>query len=72
MIERQVQKVSLRLELDNGIEEGKQKILSKTYSRFKREVEDESLHGFAKDLSSLQERDLVNVKKIEEVYLIEG
>lgn len=71
MIERQVQRVSLRLEFDNGIEDGKQKLISKSFNRFKKEVEDENLHGFASDLSSLQDRDVINIKKVEEVYLIE-
>lgn len=72
MIERQVQKVTLRIELDDGMEGGKQKIVSKSFNRFKREAEDGKLHAFAKDVSSLQERDLMNIKKVEEVYLIEG
>ena len=64
-IRNQKEKLTLRLELDGGIVDGKQKFVNRSFSQIKPSSEDSALHGTAIALSELQSRDLVNVKKIE-------
>ncbi len=64
------EKTNLKLELDGGIVEGKQKTLSKTYSKVKTDALDEEVYETAVALQTLQTRDLLNVKKIEEMSLV--
>ncbi len=64
------EKSTLRLELDNGIVDGKQKTLSKSFTKVKTDAADEDLHGTAVAISNLQSKDLIKVKKVEEVSLI--
>lgn len=59
------EKVTLKLELDGGIVDGKQKINSKSFSKIKNDAQNEDLHGTAVTMASLQERELVSVKKVE-------
>lgn len=65
------EKTSLRLELDNGIVDGNQRVLSKTFSKVKTTAEDEDLHGTAVILGSLQNKDVLNIRRIEEILLEE-
>lgn len=64
------EKSTLRLELDNGIVDGKQKTLSKSFTKVKTDAADEDVHGTAVAIADLQSKDLIRVKKIEEVSLI--
>lgn len=59
------EKVSLKIELDGGIVDGKQKINNKTFSKIKTEAANEDLHGTAVTMADLQEKELFAVKKIE-------
>lgn len=59
------EKVTLKLELDGGIVDGKQKVNSKSFSKIKNDAQNEDLHGTAVTMASLQERELVSVKKVE-------
>lgn len=64
------EKITLRLELDGGVVDGKQKIDSKSFTKIKATAIDENLHGAATAIAGLQDKDLVMVKKIETVSLI--
>ncbi len=64
------EKTNLKLELDGGIVDEKQKIISKTLNKIKTDALDEELYETAIALGSLQIKDLLNVKRIEEMNLI--
>ena len=64
------EKVVLKLELDNGIVDGKQKIQSKTFNKVRTDVADEDLHGVEVILADLQSKELLKVKKVDEVTLV--
>ncbi len=64
------EKVTLKLELDNGIVDGKQKIVSKSLSKVKTNALDDALHSTATALAALQSKDLLNVKRVEESKLV--
>lgn len=66
------EKLVLKLELDGGIVAGKQKINSKSFSAIKTEATDENLYNTATTLASLQEKDLMKVKKVETTNLIQA
>ncbi len=59
------EKLTLKLELDGGMVEGKQKYIGKSFSQIKPDAEDQGLYNTASALSGLQTKDLINVKKIE-------
>ena len=71
MITSVKEKLALKLELDNGVVDGKQKIQSKTLNNVKTMAADENLHGVATVLASLQNKDLLKVKRVEETVLVE-
>jgi len=64
------EKITLKLELDGGIVAGKQKINSKSFTQIKTAAEDTALYTTATAIAGLQDRDLVKVKRIETVSLI--
>jgi len=64
------EKTALRLELDGGMVDGKQRVQSKSFNRVKAAAEDEDLHGVAVVLSELQKKELLRVKKVEETVLV--
>ena len=64
------EKSSLKLELDNGIVDGKQKTLSKSFTKIKTAAADEELHATAIAIANLQSKDLLKVKRVEEVSLV--
>ena len=64
------EKVTLKLELDAGVVDGKQKIKSKSLSKVKTDALDEDLHGTATALAALQSKGLINVKRVEESKII--
>lgn len=65
------EKVVLKLELDGGIIEGKQKVISKSFSKIKTDALDENLHGAAMSIGGLQEEALLKVKRVETTDLVE-
>lgn len=64
------EKMTLKLEMDGGIVEGKQKVDSKSFSQIKTTAIDEDLYNTATAISGLQEKNLLKVKKIETTNLI--
>lgn len=65
------EKTALRLELDNGIVDGKQKVMAKTFNKVKTTAEDEDLYGAAVILGELQNKDVLSIRKVEETVLEE-
>ena len=63
------EKMALRLELDGGVVDGKQKIQSKTLNNIKTNATDDNLHGTAIALAGLQDKPLLKVKRVEETLL---
>ena len=59
------EKLTLRLELDGGIVDGKQKVKGKSFTQIKTTAADEALLNTASVMASLQEKDLLKVKKVE-------
>lgn len=59
------EKLTLRLELDGGIVDGKQKVKTKSFTQIKTTAEDEALFDTATAIASLQEKDLLRVKRVE-------
>ena len=67
----EITKKSLKLELDGGVVDGKQKIESKTCSNINLTATDENILSAGEILSGLQEKTLINVKRIEEAIVTE-
>jgi hypothetical protein len=67
----EITKKSLKLELDGGVVDGKQKIDSKTYSNISLTATDENILSAGELISGLQEKALINVKRIEEAIITE-
>lgn len=63
-------KTTLRLELDDGIVNNKQKVKKQNFTKIKNEATDEQLYNTAKALSNLFEKDTISIKKVEESELI--
>lgn len=64
------EKTNLKLELDGGIVDEKQKIIMKSFSKVKTDALDEEVYDTALALQGLQQKDLLGVKKTEEIRLI--
>lgn len=64
-IQSSKEKLTLRLELDGGIVDGKQKINTKSFTQIKTTAEDQALFTTASVIGNLQERDLLKVKRVE-------
>lgn len=71
-IETVKEKLALRLELDGGMVNGKQKIHPKTFAQIKTTADDTNLHSAATAIASLQERSLLKVQRVETTSLIEA
>ena len=65
-IETLVEKKSLKLALDAGEVDGKQKVSYKTLGNVKIDATDENIHLSGLALTSLQKFPLIQMKKIEE------
>ena len=65
------EKLTLKLELDAGVVDGKQRAQSKMLNNVKTSAEDENLHDVAVVLADLQNKPLLKVKRIEETLLTE-
>lgn len=68
-IESLKEKLTLRLELDAGLVDGKQKVKAKSFTQIDPAAGDQALYNTASLISELQERDLVFVKKVETTAL---
>ena len=64
------EKVTLKLELDGGIVNGRQRTISKSLSKVKTDALDVDLHGTAEALAAMQSKNLLNVKRIEESKIV--
>ncbi|MBU5255572.1 DUF1659 domain-containing protein [Tissierella praeacuta] len=64
------EKLSLKLEIDGGMVNGKQKTLSKTFSQIKTTADDTNLYTAATAIANLQEKSLLKVQKVETTTLI--
>ncbi|WP_422486360.1 DUF1659 domain-containing protein [Gudongella sp. DL1XJH-153] len=65
-IEVMAEKKTLKLELDAGIVDGRQRISSKSYSNVKLDATDDNIHVSGETLAGLQNLPLMKVKKVEE------
>lgn len=65
-IEVMTEKRTLKLELDAGVVDGRQRTSTKSYSNVKLDATDEGIHTCGEALSSLQELPLMKLKKVEE------
>lgn len=70
-IETIKEKMTLRLELDGGVVAGKQKVDSKSFTQIKTTALDDALYGTATTIAGLQEKNLLKVKRIETVNLVQ-
>lgn len=59
----------LKLELDGGMKGDKQIIKTKTYSKVKVDAVNDDIYAVGTSLAGLQKKQLLKVKKIEEMYL---
>lgn len=62
-------KTSLKLEYNGGMVGEKQKLIRKTFNKVDVDATDEAIYETAKILETLQNKEVVNVKKIEEKTL---
>lgn len=65
------EKVTLKLEFDAGVVDGRQRVSTKSINNVKLDVEDEAIHGTGLALSNLQNKNVLNIKKVEEITLVE-
>jgi len=63
--------VRLKLEFDGGIENNRQVVKSKIYTKVKPNAASEDIYQVAQSLAGLQSMPLLKVKKLEEVELVE-
>lgn len=70
-IRTQKEKTTLRLELDNGIVDGRQRIIYKNFTKVKTSAQDEDLYATAAAIGGLQSKEVLGVKRLEEISLVE-
>ena len=66
------EKLTLRLELDGGMVEGKQKVNTKSFTQIKTTAEDQALFNTASAIAGLQEKNLLKVKRVEVTSISQG
>ena len=59
-----VEKTQLRLEHDNGMVDGKQRVKAKTFSNIKPDANDDSLHAVGTAVNALSTKPVLKVKKV--------
>ena len=64
-IQNSKEKLTLRIDLDAGLVDGKQKIYSKSFTQIKTESQDTALYNTAVAIAGLQEKALLKVKRVE-------
>lgn len=65
------ERLTLKLELDGGIVDGRQRISTKSINNMKLASSDDAIHGTGLALTSLQNKDVLKIKKVEEMTLRE-
>lgn len=65
------EKTNLKLQLDGGIVDERQRVISKSFTKVKAEALDEELYGVAKAIEGLQNNELLNVLRVEETSIEE-
>lgn len=71
MIDQQVVSTKMQLRLNTGLDgEGREMIRTKTYSNVKISAENEALYDVALSLSGLQNHELKEVHRVDDVVLI--
>lgn len=65
-IEVSTEKRTMKLELDAGLVDGKQRISTKSYSNVKLDATDQGIYTCGQALSGLQDLPLMKLKKVEE------
>lgn len=70
-IEVKTEKKTLKVELDAGVVDGKQKISTRSFNNVKVDATDENIHACGEVLADLQEMELMRLKKVEESVLTE-
>ena len=65
------EKTNLKLQLDGGIVDERQRVISKSFTKVKAEALDEDLYEVAKALEGLQNNELLNVLRVEETSIEE-
>lgn len=60
---------SLKIKLDLGMEEGKTKVKSKTFSALKHDALSQDVYDVAESLMALQEYDVLEIIKIDNTTL---
>lgn len=65
------EKTNLKLQLDGGIVDERQRVISKSFTKVKAEALDEDLYQVAKALEGLQNNALLNVLRVEETSIEE-
>ena len=63
------EKTNLKLVLDGGMVGDNQKLISKSFTKVKVEAQDQELYEVAKALESLQNKAILDIRKIEETSL---
>lgn len=64
-------KLTLKLELDAGIVEGRQRTANKSINNIKLDASNEGMYGTGLALTNLQNKDVLRIKKVEELTLTE-
>lgn len=65
------ERVTLKLELDGGTVNGRQRVNSKNINNVKLDATDDAIHGTGMALTELQNKGLLKIKKVEETALIQ-
>lgn len=65
------ERVTLKLELDGGIVNGRQRVTSKSFNNVKLDATDDLIHGTGLALTGLQSKELLKMKKLDELTLVE-
>ena len=65
------ERVTLKLELDGGIVDGSQRTSTKNINNMKLDATDEAIHGTGLALTGLQSKEVLKIKKVEELTLVE-
>lgn len=65
------ERVTLKLELDGGIVDGRQRTSTKNINNMKLDATDEAIHGTGLALTGLQSKEVLKIKKVEELTLVE-
>ncbi len=68
-VEKSISKLSMKIQLDDGIVNGKQKIQNKTFNKIKLDAKDLDLCQVGEALSSLYAKEALGMIRVEEAEL---